>query len=369
MHTSIQSNVVGTSIFDLDTPCLLLDYEKLKSNLNRMATVARIAGVSLRPHSKAHKSPKIAQMQIQAGAVGICCAKLSEAEVMDASGVSGLLVTTPIIGDAKIRRAVGLANVGDLTVVLDSEENASEFSEAAAELDVRIKCLVDVNVGQNRGGVEPEQAVALAQSVARKPGLSIVGVQGYEGHIQGIISKEERAVRHLEVMNRLEYAAGGLADAGLPMQIVTTGGTGTAGMAAGHPVVTEIQPGSYAMMDTSYGGVEGVEFENALSVLTTVLTSKPGRVIVDAGMKTLSTDSGPAQPLTTGPESPERYENQGDEHGQLHFLGDFRPKVGEKFLLVPSHCDTTVNLHDEFFVINQGRVAAVWPILGRGRIR
>ena len=140
-------------------------------------------------------------------------------------------------------------------------------------------------------------------------------------------------------------------------------------MAASRPVVTEIQPGSYAMMDTSYGGVEGVEFENALSVLTTVMTSKPGRVIVDAGMKTLSTDSGPAQPVANGPESPERYENQGDEHGQLHFVDDFRPKAGDKFILLPSHCDTTVNLHDEFFVISKGRVAAVWPILGRGRIR
>lgn len=359
------AGMVGRPVRDLDTPCLLLDLDKVERNLDRMAALFAGSKVRVRPHAKAHKHPGLALMQLQRGAIGICCAKLGEAEVMAAGGVSGLLVTTEVVGPTKIARLIGVARQVEVMTVVDDLRAAERIAEAASAAGLRIKCLVDVNVGQERTGVEPgEPTLELARAVDRLEGLAFVGLQGYEGHLQHVYDEQQRREASASAMQLLDQTAELLLEKGLEVEIVSTAGTGTCRFAAEWKNVTEVQPGSYIVMDSDYRQVQGLGFENALTVLTSVASvNRKDAAIVDAGMKVLSTDSGNPRPKDVDAE----YVPMGDEHGKLVFSGGSPLGLGDKVELIPSHCDTTVNLHDRYYVTGGGTVVAVWPIPARGR--
>ena len=363
MSMAAESHVIGMPVDALDTPCLLIDLDKVERNLDAMARAFASTAVRLRPHGKTHKSPALARMQMQRGAVGICCAKLGEAEVMAAAGISDILVTTEIVGQSKIRRLLGLASYTRVTTVVDSEYPASQISDAAAAAGMRLDCLLDIDVGTNRTGVAPgEAALALGLRVARMPGLNLIGVQGYEGHAQHVVDIAARKASNGAAMRLLSDTVDLLRANGLNIQTVSTAGTGTCEHAAQWDRVTEVQPGSYLFMDTDYGRVEGLQFEYALTVLASVISARGNGVVVDAGLKALSTDSGPARPVDAGIS----YVPFGDEFGLLTFEHGGTLSLGSRVLLIPSHCDPTVNLHDFYYVTRGSVVVGAWPIAARG---
>ncbi|MCC7370549.1 MAG: DSD1 family PLP-dependent enzyme [Chloroflexi bacterium] len=360
-------SAVGLSVHELDTPSLILDLDAVERNLDRLDQALAGSRVRARPHTKTHKTPNIALMQLARGAIGICCAKLGEAEVMAAGGVGPILVTTEVVGDAKIRRLLGVAKQVEVLTVVDDAGAAARLSEAATAAGVRLRCLIDVNVGQNRTGVEPgAPAVALAERLNGLGGLQLVGLQGYEGHLQHVREPEARREANASAMQLLSQTAELLTEQGHRVDIVSTAGTGTFRYAAEWPLITEVQPGSYVVMDSDYGAVQGVGFENGLSVLVSVVsTQRTNAAVVDAGYKTLSSDSG--APAVRGLDA--TYGFMGDEHGKLTFENGCPVRPGDKVELIPSHCDTTINLHDVYYVTRGGTVVAVWPIAARGRVR
>lgn len=356
---------IGMSTWEIDTPALVLDIGLAERNLARMAEAARRLGKQLRPHVKTHKTPILARRQLELGAIGVAAAKLGEVEAMALGGIREILLTTETVGPRKIARLLALSRHANLINVVDDAEAAAALADAFQREGLTLDVLVDVNVGQDRTGVEPgEPALALARRVMELPGLRLRGLQGYEGHLQHIYDEVERTAACRAAMAKLAETARLLKDHGLPTEIVTTAGTGTHKIAGEVPEVTELQPGSYVVMDSDYGQVKGLEFANALTVLSTVVSRvHPERAVIDVGYKAASTDSG--MPVVKG--MPEvSYSPGGDEHGKLALTGGHALKVGDKVELIPSHCDTTINLYDWYYVVRDERVEAVWPIAGRG---
>ncbi len=358
-------------IEELDTPVLLVDADAFERNVARMARLCADAGVACRPHAKAHKSPQIARIQMEAGAVGMCCAKLGEAEVMAAAGIEDLHITTPVVGASKIMRLTGAARQSRISVVADDPDNISDLAAGAQTAGLRLDVLVEVDVGQGRCGVPPgPRAAELARLIAGHPWLRFRGLQTYHGTIQMTGDLAERRAAAAQALEKAELSARLVREAGLAVEVLTGGGTGTSAIDAAAGGLTELQPGSYIFMDTNYSAIEwdgasAPPFENALTLLAGVL-SKPAanRVILDSGMKAISGDGG-APRAADHAEAEFRF--GGDEHGQLSFAGEAPLKVGDKAMLLPSHCDTTVNLHDRFVVTSGGEVAEVWEIAARGR--
>ncbi len=358
-------------IEELDTPVLLVDADAFERNVARMARLCADAGVACRPHAKAHKSPQIARIQMEAGAVGMCCAKLGEAEVMAAAGIEDLHITTPVVGASKIMRLTGAARQSRISVVADDPDNISDLAAGAQTAGLRLDVLVEVDVGQGRCGVPPgPRAAELARLIAGHPWLRFRGLQTYHGTIQMTGDLAERRAAAAQALEKAELSARLVREAGLGVEVLTGGGTGTSAIDAAAGGLTELQPGSYIFMDTNYSAIEwdgapAPPFENALTLLAGVL-SKPAanRVILDSGMKAISGDGG-APRAADHAEAEFRF--GGDEHGQLSFPGEAPLKVGDKAMLLPSHCDTTVNLHDRFIVTRKGEVEEVWEIAARGR--
>ena len=351
---------------DVDTPALLLDLDRVERNLDAMASLVAPTAVKLRPHAKTHKTARIAQMQLDRGAIGICVAKLGEAEVLADGGIRDILITTELVGEEKIRRLIALAARAAPTIVVDDAAAANAISAAAAAAGARIDVLVDIDVGQHRTGTAPgSAAVALGKTVAAMPGLRLRGLQGYEGHVQHVVAVADRRAANAASMRLLCDTAAAFATAGLPTDIVTTGGTGTALFSAEFDAITDVQPGSYVVMDGQYGGVDGVRFENALTVFATVNSVRETWAVVDAGYKALSSDAGLPRVLDVNAE----FAFAGDEHGKLLFAGAPSVTLGTRVHILPSHCDTTVNLHDEFVVHRSGTFVDRWPIVGRGKTR
>jgi D-serine deaminase-like pyridoxal phosphate-dependent protein len=356
----------------LSTPCLLLDAEALEHNVAAMMDLVRRHGRQLRPHVKAHKCTAIARRQLEAGATGLCCATVREAEVMAAAGLDGLLVTSPVTSPAMIERLVRARDrVGDVAVVVDGDAGIEALA-ARARPERPLGAVVEVDVGQGRTGVtSPADAISLARRIEALPQLSYRGIQAYYGHLQHVPAYADRKAKAAEQWARLRPFLDALRSEGMPPGIVTGGGTGTHLLDLEEGPFTEIQPGSYLFLDKQYGAVElapgPVSFRTSLNVATRVISAnQPDLVVLDAGFKAMATDAGPAL-VASGAATEATYQFMGDEHGGLRFAaGAARPAVGGLVRLVAPHCDPTVNLHDWLHVMQGSRLIDIWPIDARG---
>jgi len=372
MITSAPASI-GMSLAEVDTPALILDLDAFERNLTHMAAAVAGRPVRLRPHAKSHKCAEIALRQIAHGAVGVCCQKVSEAEALVAGGVSDVLIANEVVGAGKLERLAKLALKARLAVCVDSPENVFALEAAAARAGARIDVLVEVNVGADRCGVEPgEPALALARSVAACRNLRFAGLQAYHGgaqHLRSVAERRRAIGRAVESVRatRTLIEANGIACA-----TVTGAGTGSFPLELESGAFDELQPGSYIFMDADYHRNEydaaWPRFEQSLFVWTTVMSRPvPSRAVVDAGLKASSVDSGMPQ-LWNLPGV--EYTKASDEHGVLAIApGVDAPALGAKLLLVPGHCDPTVNLYDWFVCVRRGVVEALWQVSARGATR
>lgn len=358
----------------LNTPALVIDRDALQRNIEAMAAFAKAKGVALRPHAKTHKSADIAKLQLAAGALGVCCAKMGEAEALADGGVSSILITSPVVTPQAIARLIALhARIDGLAVAVDSLDNVAALAAAAKGAARPLPVFVDIDPGIRRTGVgSAEAAVALAQAIATSPSLHFAGVQFYCGaqqHIEAFAARrdaiEERTAYLRQVIERLTVA-------GFAPPIVTGGGTGTHRIDAALGVFTELQVGSYVFMDKQYTdcdltGDGKAPFETALFVDTHVISANaPGMATLDAGFKALSTDGG-SPTIVEGAPADCAFFFMGDEHSAL--LGGHSLKVGDRVVLSAPHCDPTVNLYDAYHLVRDGALIAIWPVTARGRSR
>lgn len=362
----------GIPLEDVDTPALVLDLDALERNIARMAESVKGSGVRLRPHAKSHKCAEIARRQIAAGAVGICSQKVSEAEALVAGGIADVLVTNEIVGGQKTARLARLARESKVAVLADDAGNVAGLDDAARAEGVRLDVLVELNVGADRCGIAPgEPALALARGIAACRNLRFAGLHAYHGSAQHLRDASERRAAIAAAAEKVRVTKSLIEKAGIACETVTGAGTGTFLLESASRVFNEIQPGSYVFMDADYNRnlwEEGwPRFEQSLFVLTAVMSvPAPDRAVVDAGLKASSVDSGmPQVHERPGVE----YVKASDEHGVLRIAAGARaPKLGEKILLVPGHCDPTVNLYDQFVCVRGGRVEALWSVIARGAV-
>ena len=363
----------GVSKWDLDTPALVLDLDKLEQNIAAMRGSLASTKVAARPHAKTHKSADIARLQLAAGAIGICTAKLSEAEALFAEGVQKVCMTTANLSKAKIQRAMALRKKNrEFIQAVDYEPNARELSEAARAAGVTADVVVDVAVGTRSGVPAGDRALQLAQLVDTLPNLTLLGMLAYDGgaqHIKGYkarhdqsLARYEDAVRTFDLMKA----------SGLNMELFSGGGTGTYNIMTKVPGFTDVQVGSYVFMDAQYleiGNEKGdvfTDFAPSLTVMTTVVnTYFPNRITTDAGSKALTLNK--PDPIVLG-EPDFRYTAGSDEFGSIQYASANKTyKVGDKLELVVPHCDPVVNLYDAFYGVRNDRVEAVWPVTARGK--
>jgi D-serine deaminase-like pyridoxal phosphate-dependent protein len=358
------------TIDDLDTPALCIDLDVLESNIAQMAALCQRHGKGWRPHAKAHKSPIVAHKQLEAGAIGVTCAKLGEAEVLAAGGVRDLLVANQLAGPHKMQRLAQLCHVADPIVAVDHLQQAQAMSQACSAAGVQVRVIVEVDIGLNRAGVAPGQAaLALAQGVDRLPGLRLCGIMGYEGHLLTVADLDEKANRIAAALELLGQTRDALHRSGLCCDIVSAGGTGSYRYTVESPHVTELQAGGLIFMDAFYRRQCQVgEFGHALTVLTTVV-SRPerSRAIIDAGRKTHWIDHAP--PIFVGYEDQIRVRRLSAEHGELLLEGDAqRLQIGDRLRFIPGYSDFTNVLHDTFYVLRGEQVVDTWPLEARGKL-
>lgn len=358
---------VGNRFDEIDTPALVLDLDAFEANLQALNDSLRGRRVRVRPHAKTHKSVDIAKRQIAAGAAGVCCQKVSEAEALVEGGIGDVLVSNEVVGAQKLACLAALSRRAKIGVCVDHPDALRALAESGAQCDV----YVELEVGMRRCGVEPPMAVSLAREIDNSKNLKFAGLQAYHGRAQHVRSAAERRAAIAAAAQRVLETKSLLAKAGIACPIVTGAGSGTYMLEVESGAWDEIQPGSYVFMDVDYARNEWAaplpRFRHALFVLATVM-SRPAadRAIVDAGLKASSVDSGM-------PEVWQRpglvYRSASDEHGWVE-VGDgaAAPQLGEKLLLVPGHCDPTVNLYDWYVGFRGERVEAVWPVSARGAV-
>jgi len=353
---------------EIDTPALVLDLDLMEKNIRSMSEYLKGKKAKLRPHVKNHKIPSIARLEIEAGAIGVAVAKVSEAEVMAWGGIKDIMVTNQIVTESKITRLVNLAKHCDLTVAVDNLENIKQLSHAASKKAVRLGVVIEVDVGHHRAGVDPgKDAVPLAQATLASRGLTFRGLMGYEGHISLMEKFEDRKHECMKSMQKAIQTKDSLEDAGINVDMMSFGGTGTYNFIADYPEVTEIQAGSYVTMDVVYRNIGVPLFECALSVVSTV-TSHPSsnRAVVDAGLKVLTDDQG--LPELDGVDGV-TLTKLSAEHGHLDIDSSSVPlKIGQRLTILPSDTDTTINLHDQIYGIRGDEVEVIWPVAARGRV-
>jgi len=366
---------IGAAIADIDTPALIVDLDAFENSLNAMAAFAKSAGVRLRPHAKTHKCPTVAQKQVAAGAVGQCCQKVGEAEALVRGGIRDVLVSNQVVGDQKLRRLAALAKDAIIGLCFDDIAQVDAASRAAVEFGVELGGMVEIEIGMERCGTTPgEPAAALARRIEDAPGLSFRGLQAYHGSAQHLptLADRKRAIDNAAAAVRTTVSA--LEKAGLRCDIISGAGTGTYRMEGTSGLWNELQAGSYLFMDTDYariGDADGghyADFRHSLFVLATVMSVPAAdRAIVDAGLKSYSGEKGP--PWVYGKDDV-TLTAMSDEHGKLMLgAGAQRLRLGDKVMLIPGHCDPTINLHDHYVAVRGGRVEALWPITARGASR
>jgi D-serine deaminase-like pyridoxal phosphate-dependent protein len=359
----------GMPVEELETPVLTIDIEAMERNIQRMMGLLEGTGTRLRPHLKTAKSPALAHKMIDAGAVGICCAKLSEAEVMAAAGIKDILLTSEVAGPGTFDRLVALARqLPEFKAVVDNAWAVEQIATRARALGVTVKLLIELDVNTGRSGQQtPGGALELAALIRDTECVELVGVHGYAGHAQ-IRPPDDRRERNDDAMTLLEETVELLREHNHAIPIITGGGTGTAQMDAQRGLLNEVQAGSFLLMDSNYRNTE-VPFENALRCRTTIISRPtPERAVCDAGGKTVSSDGGPAE---VEGRAGVRYVRGSDEHGSLAVdpaALDAELRVGDVINLLPSHVCTTVNLHDLFVGVRDGKVETIWLIEARGHI-
>jgi D-serine deaminase-like pyridoxal phosphate-dependent protein len=366
---NIHEYEVGLPIEQLDTPSLLLDLDAVEHNIRVMAQFCQDAGIALRPHAKIYKAtPIFAWMQIRAGAIGMTVSKLSEAEVLANGGIHDVLIANQVVGERKVRRLVNLAAYTNIITTVDSLENACELALAAEARGVRLNVLVEVNIGNDRCGVEPfDPTLQLVHAIQNMPALNFRGIMGYDGHL-AFNREPEKSARSKACYELLVATRNFLEDAGVSVEIVSGGGSATYRSAAAVPGLTEMQAGTYLFNDTTYKKNGLDEFECALTMLTTVI-SRPKRenaqdvAILDIGRKGIELTYG--FPEVKCPPGGEIF-SMPQEHSRLRYSGSLA--VGDKVELWVGDANGTVNLHDKLYGIRNGIVEAVWDLLGRGKV-
>jgi D-serine deaminase-like pyridoxal phosphate-dependent protein len=366
---SSEARLIGLPLAAIDTPALVIDLEAMEDNIVRMGTYFATRPSKLRPHFKTHKCPILAHKQLAAGAVGVACAKVEEAEVLVAGGVlHNILIANQVVTRTKIFKLMGLNRHAEVMVCVDDSGNVAELAEAAQTFGVEIGVFVEVNVGMNRCGVDTAQAaLALVRQVSNSKGLRFVGLQGYEGHDVKIVDLAQRQAAARRDIQRLIETREYIERSGIQVQLVDAGGTGTYNITGEIPGIDEIQAGSYLFGDVSYLGVLE-DFRPSLSVLSTVV-SRPARdrIITDMGLKAASTDQTLPQPV----EVPGvQVRKLAEEHCYLAVDDPANElSVGDRIAFLPGHVCTTVNLHDRYYGVRNGLVEVVWEIAARGKSR
>jgi D-serine deaminase-like pyridoxal phosphate-dependent protein len=353
----------GQSIAELDTPQLLIDLDVLDANLERMRAYLRNRPVVLRVHFKSLKCGGLARYLAERGVDKFLCAKLNEAEVLADAGLRDIFIANQIIGEAKLRRLAELAGRARVSVCVDDVDNIRQMSRAATERGTTIGVLVEVDIGMHRCGVEPgEPALQLARKIAASTGLRFVGLQGYDGHLQLLADAAERQAKAVEAVGQLVATRRMIEKAGIQVEVVTGAGTGTGEWVGGQEGITEIQPGSFLLMDSAYHAVRP-EFGCSLTVLATVISRRPGWYVLDAGSKAISRDFG--MPLVKN-RPDHTVVKLSEEHTRVD-SADAEIHVGSRVEIIPTHCCATMNLHRNCVAARKGRVEAYWPIEASGR--
>lgn len=361
---------LGSTKRELDTPILCIDRDAMDNNIGRIMRSCRENDVAWRPHTKSHKSPEIAHLLLDAGAIGVTCAKLGEAEVMAAGGIRDILIANLIVGQPKITRLVGLRKVADPIVCVDHADQISALGEAFAAESLPLRVLVEVDIGLNRVGSEPGPAtLQLAQQVANQAGLELAGIMGYEGHLLRIPDPAEKSTLIAAALDILADQRKLIEDAGLPCPIVSCGGTGSFAYSVKHPGITELQAGGGMLMDAFYRhDCQITSWDYALTVLTTIVSRPtPERAIIDAGRKTMDANNHIPIPLDRADVVVERLSA---EHGQLRLEPSAQElTIGDRLEIVPGYSDMTCVLHDHIYGFRGDRLDVIWPVRGRGRLQ
>ncbi|MCT4683046.1 MAG: DSD1 family PLP-dependent enzyme [Roseicyclus sp.] len=365
----------GMDESEIQTPCLILDLDALERNIKKMGDYAAAHGMRHRVHGKMHKSVDVAKLQVElGGACGVCCQKVSEAEVFARGGIKDVLVSNQVRDPAKIDRLARMPKLGARTICcVDMLDNVADLSAAAQKHGTTIECLVEIDCGAGRCGVTSTPAVVeLAKAIDAAPGLKFAGIQAYQGAMQHLDSYDERKAKIDVAVAMVKDAVDTLKAEGIECDIVGGGGTGSYYFESNSGVYNELQCGSYAFMDADYGRIldqngnriDRGEWENALFILTSVMShAKADKAIVDAGLKAQSVDSG--LPVIFGRDDVQ-YVKCSDEHGVV-MDPEGVLKVNDKLRLVPGHCDPTCNVHDWYVGVRGGKVECVWPVSARGK--
>jgi D-serine deaminase-like pyridoxal phosphate-dependent protein len=369
----------GQSIDDIDTPSLVVDLDTFGRNVARMQAAADAAGVKLRPHAKAHKCPDIALAQIAQGAVGICCQKASEAVPFVRAGIRDIHISNELASPAKAALLAELARHARMSVCVDDIAQIDALGGATVAAGTSLDVFVEIDVGQGRCGVrDASSALQLAERIADHPALALRGLQAYHGGVQHLRGWAERRDGAARAADRAGSVIARLESAGIRCEVVTGGGSGSVEFDLASGVYTEIQPGSYVFMDADYGSntyAGALRFEHSLFIATTVMSVAAGdRVILDAGLKSMAVDSGLPWIWADGAASATLdYVAANDEHGIVKprpaDTPQALPPLGSRLLLVPGHCDPTLNLYDEIVGVRAGVVESVWPVSARGLSR
>lgn len=370
----IRSSDIGKSKWDLDSPALCVDLDKLEQNLKAVHTRLKGTGVGVRPHVKTHKCPAIAKMQMEAGAVGVCSAKLSESESMLTNGIQNVIMTGVNVTAPKIKHAMALAKkYKGFVQAVDNPQNAQDLQDAAKAAGIIADVVVDVDVIKRSGVRTGAPALALAQQVDKAPNLRFRGILAYDGGVQHVKGFQTRKAQNSKTFEPVVYSYELMKKAGLNMEIFSGGGTGTYNMMSEFPGFTDVQVGSYLFMDHQYMEIGGEnnnelydDFAPSLTVMATIINNNyPNRLVTDSGAKAFTLNQ-PAAIVIGEPDF--KYNAGSDEYGAITFEKSNKSyKVGDKLEMIVPHCDPIVNLYDSMYGIRNGKVESILPILGRGK--
>lgn len=362
---------------ELDTPCLVIEKSALEFNLNIMRQHSQNTQVNIRPHVKTHKCSKLAKLQIEYGAIGISAAKVSEAEVLIDAGINNILITSPVVTENKISRLIScIKKAPETIVVVDNEKNLRDLNEAGQSIQSKINVLIDLDPGIGRTGIKSENALSFALKIGQFKWLNLMGIQCYAGNLQHITSYDERKNRSLQVMEMASNVVKQFKKSGIPCAILTGTGTGTYDIDVDVSEVTEIQPGSYTVMDVEYSIIGSktdsasfTTFKPAMTLLTTVISSnRKEHVTVDSGTKSIYFDVHNKPQIISHKGLHYDWGGFGDEHGKITADKNCElPTNGEVIELIVPHCDPTINLYDKFYIVNNGVIEDIWEIDLRGK--